>query len=347
MYKLNLRYIHNSIILLAITTLISIASKRSLGQEADTTRSANQYIERHKQELALKLAITNNIESFSVHSGDLNYTLQPNTDLKMKLFFSYRSILFSVGYAPGFLPGNNDNRDKGKSDIFEFATNVNMEHWFQRLSYSKIKGFYSENPNYVPGLNDQYFTFPELQYKGFYGYTAYKVNPNYSILSLENQTERQLKSAGSLLPILVYRYYTIDNKIELTENNSSQISNNFEFNLSLGYFYTFVINQRWYAAAGVATGGGMIFTKLLTRFYDERYTNHLKAPIFRTEAAASLGYNSKRFFAGLQMAGYREHYNQDKASNAITHEGVNFQVFAGYRFGAPTFLSRSLGRFAP
>ncbi len=319
----------------------------SSGQESDSINSRNQYIELHKQELSLKLAITNNIEFFSVHSGNTDYTLQPNTDLKLKLYFSYRFILFSVAYAPGFLPGNNDNSEKGQSDIFEFATNLNMKQWFHRLAYSKISGFYTENSSYAPGINDQYFTFPELQYKGFTGSSAYKVNPNYSILALENQTERQLKSAGSLMPILVYRFYTVDNKIELTEGRSSQKSNNFEVNMSLGYFYTFVINKSLYAAAGVATGGGFISTKLLTRYPEEKFIDYNTVPIFRTEASAALGYNANRFFAGIQTAGFYEHYNQDKASNAITHQGLNFQIFAGCRFGAPKILSRNLDRLMP
>jgi len=335
-------------ILPAIMLLTAFVPLACTGQETDSVlQTANQYIELHKEQLTLKFAVTNNIESFSVHSGDLDYTLQPNTDLKMKLFFSYRFILFSVAFAPRFLPGNNDNKEKGESDIFEFATTINLQRWFQRLSYTKISGFYSKNQYYLPEENNRYLIFPELQYKGFTGYTIYKVNPHYSILALENQTERQIRSAGSLLPILGYRYYTIDNQIELTENTSSQKSNNFEFNLSLGYFYTLVISKKLYASAGLAGGGGMIYTKLLTRYYEESYTSQNNAPIFRTELSAGLGYNSKRFFAGVQTAGFLERYNQNKASNAITHDGVNFQVFAGYRFGAPKVLSRNIDRLMP
>ncbi len=333
--------------LFILTIISTVVSQNCLAQETDTLQLKSQYIELHKEKLALKLAVTNNTDYFAVHSSNLDYTLQPNTDLKMKLFFSYRIMHFTIAFSPGFLPGNNDNNDKGKSKIFEFATTINLERWLQRLSYSKINGFYTENPYYVTNENDRYITFPELQYKGFSGYTAYKLNPNYSVLALENQTERQIRSAGSLMPILVYRYYTVDNKIELTENNSSQKSNNFEVNLSLGYFYTFVINKKLYLAAGAAAGGGFITTKLKTRFYDQSYTTHKKAPILRTEAMASLGYNSNRFFAGVQTAGFLEKYNQDKLENAITHEGLNFQLFVGYRFGAPKVLSRNMNRFMP
>jgi len=318
--------------------------KIGVAQETDSINSRSEYVEQHQQDLSLKLALTDKIESFIVHDNNWEYMLEPNTDLKMKLFFHYRFISFSVAFAPHYLPGNNDNAEKGKSEIFDLATTIYLEKWVQRLSYSKISGFYAENPYYVPNQTDRYISFPELHYKNFSGYTAYKFNTNYSLMALENQLERQIKSAGSLMPILVYRYYTLDNKIELTEKNSSQKSYNFEVNLSLGYFHTFVINQNFYAATGAAAGGGIIYSKFLTRFYNKTYVNKSNFPIFRSEAYAALGFNSKRFFAGVQMSGYLENYNQVKGSNAITHEGLDVQVFAGYRFEAPKFLSRKIDR---
>lgn len=343
--KTEKRFRHKLIGILAVFLFLSVHVKGSLS-ETDSVATRNEYIEPHQEQLALKLALTNNIETFSVHSSSSNYRLLPNTENKLKLFFSYRFILFSVAYSPNFLPDNNDISEKGESDIFEFATNVNLKRWLQRLSYSKITGFYADGA-YKESNNNQYLTFPQLEYKGFSGYTAYKVNPNFSVLALETQTERQLKSAGSLMPILVYRYYTVDNKIKLGENDSSQKSSNLELNLSLGYFYTFVINKKWYASAGVAVGGGIIHTKLLTRFYDTTIKSNSKLPIFRTEGEVALGYNSKRFFAGLQMATFFERYNQSKASNAITHDDLNFQLFFGYRFNAPGFLSRSIDTVLP
>lgn len=302
------------------------------------------YIEKHTEQLAFKIGLTNQSDFFEISSPAANYKLQPNTDLKLKLFASYRYILFAIAFAPRFLPGNNDEIAKGKSDIFSFATGLNLNHWYQRLAIDKTKGYYSSNQNYLPG-DERYLVFPELEYMGFSGQTLYKFNPNYSFVALENQTERQLKSTGSFIPALGYRYYIVDNKIKLNENNSSQKSNNFETNISIGYYYTLVVNRGLYISGGASVGGGVIFAKVLTRQFDDTTTFRDKAPILRTEASASLGYNAKSFFCGTQMTGFLERYNENGTTTVAKHNGFNMQFFVGYRFNAPDILSKSIKRF--
>lgn len=300
------------------------------------------YIEKHQEQIALKLAFTNNTQFFEVNNPAFSYTLKPNTALKTNLIFSYRFLLIGVGFSPKLLPFNNDEERKGKSKIFWLGTNINLPHFTQRFSYNTNKGFYLSNTSdFVPEWNeneDAYIQFPELEYKGFSGYSAYKLNSNFSFLAIETQTERQLRSAGSFVPVLTYRYYKVDNKIELTEQMSSQKSSNFETNLQLGYFYTHVINHKFYLSGGVAAGGGVIFTKLTTRYIDTNYQTKDTNPIFRAEAMAAMGYNSKRFFTGFHLLGNFEHFSQSNSSTTLVNESIALQFFAGYRFNAPKFV---------
>lgn len=312
----------------------------SIAQDADSVRRA-QYIQDETDYMALKLGVTNNTDFFSLNSSGTNFTLYPNTELKTKLFFAYRFVQFSLSFAPGFLPGNNDEADKGKSKIFSFGTSVNLDHWIQRLSFDKISGFYVENADYAM-QGQKYILFPDLRYLNISGNTAYRFNPNFSFLALESQTERQLKSAGSFMPILSYRYYGIDDRTQLTGANSTQKSSNFETNLSVGYFYTYVINRKLYFSAGAAAGAGMIWTKLHTRTPQGEITSNMNNPIFRTEAMASLGYDSDRFFTGIQAMGNYERYDQNHSAAIIKHQAVTAQVFVGYRFNAPKFLKKTV-----
>lgn len=300
----------------------------------------NLYIEKHQNEFGLKLALTNNTEFFDVRLDSRELILKPNTQLKTKLFFSYRFILFAIGFSPEFLPGNNDDNKKGKSDIFWFGSKMNLKHWTQKIDYTTTKGYYLENTgdyqaDWIPG-KDEYIQFPDLKYWAISGYTAYKFNENLSFSAIETQTERQLKSAGSFAPALVYKYYVVDDQTPLTGQNSSQKSNNLEINLQLGYIYTHVINRSFYISGGASAGGGIIHNKIQTRYYGDNYIDKMNHPIFRMQAAAALGYNSKRFFAGAQFLGSLEEYAQDKSStNVVVKDSFTFQIFAGYRLNAP------------
>ncbi|HYQ59259.1 MAG TPA: DUF4421 family protein [Draconibacterium sp.] len=313
-------------------------------ESKSTLSDRNAFIEKHNQQLAIKLAVTNNTEFFQIYQQDQQYTIKPNTSLKTKLIFSYRPLLFGIGYSPNFIPGNDDNQQKGRSKIFWTGTNVNLRHWTQHLEFTKIKGFYLNNSSNLlqSGNNDaDYVKLPDLHYTRISGYTAYKLNPNFSFSAIETQTERQLKSTGSLVPTLAYRYYIINDKIELTPDNSSQKSKDLSCSLLLGYYYTWVVNNRFFVSGGVATGGGIIHTKLFIRDYSSSLKTKTNYAVFRAKTMLAMGYNADRFFAGIQLTGNLEAYNQQKTV-ATLNENFQLQLYAGYRFDAPQFLSNIL-----
>ncbi len=188
--------------------------------------------------VGLKLSMSNAIETFSVRTATNKIDLYPNTSSIGKISFNYRFLSFSIGFAPGFFPGNGDNQIKGKTKTTSYGTGLNFRHWFQDLSYTRIRGYYLNNTRdynseWVGG--DPYVQFPDLVYKKFQGVTGYSFNSKFSVKSLTTQTERQLKSAGSFIPLVVYRYYIVDDRTLLTPTSTSQRSNNFKFAISAGY----------------------------------------------------------------------------------------------------------------
>ena len=64
------------------------------------------------------------------------------------------------------------------------------------------------------------------------------------------QTERQLKSAGSFLPTLNFRFYEIDDQSAPSIGGATQKSNNFDWRVGFGYFYTYEIEEKFYASFG-------------------------------------------------------------------------------------------------
>jgi len=326
------------VFILLATSMVTVA------QINDSISSSDSYIEKYDNSLSLKLNVNTNIEIFEVFSNADNYIIFPNNKLNTKLSINYRFIAFSLGFSPKFLPGNDDDDRKGTSKISSLGFDFNFKHWIQNVSYNRIKGFYLDNTSdYLPDWNsdtDAYIQFPELKFTNFSGFTGYKFNSNFSLKSLSSQTERQLKSAGSLIPLISYRYYIMDNQVELTGQNSSQKSNNFEGILQLGYFYTYVMNKKFYSNAGLALGGGIISSKLLTRLPSEEIKTKETYPIFRSEAQIAMGYNSERLFAGLQAIGRWEEYSQGNGTSTIVNDALTYQIFIGYRFNAPKSLIR-------
>jgi hypothetical protein len=305
--------------------------------------NTGEYIQKMDQYLAFKISLIDDFQEFRVKSN-LDYTIRPNVTHLIKLSGHYRFISMAAGFAPGFIPGNHDDALKGDTRIFSLGMNLAFGHWLQGMAYDRIHGFYLANTadfnvNWVKGT-DPYVQFPDLVYNGFQGYTGYKFNNRFSDLALNSQTERQLKGAGTFITLFSYRYYIMDNRIELTGQNSSQKSNNFEALLSAGYFRTFIFMKDFYFSAGIVSGGGIIFTRLLTRFPGGNEKDNYHNPIWRLEGHGALGYNSERFFAGAQLKVTGAGYEQNRTSTIIVNNRFTYQFFIGYRFGAPRFVEK-------
>lgn len=320
-------------------------------ESADSTGinlTEDGYIEIMKDYLAFKLDADSDTRWFSITSSGDDYDIRPNARIASRISAHYRFLSFSYGFYPGFIPGNNDDALKGHTKAMSYSLNLRRRHWMQSLSYTRIDGFYLDNTSdYESGWiegTDSYILFPELRYEAFQGSTAYKINGRFSVNALISQTERQRMSAGSLIPILYYNYYIIDNRIQLTGSNSSQKSNNLETILALSYAHTVVLGESFYISAGLTPGAGMIFTTLLTRLPEGELTDKQRQPIYRLEAQAALGYDARRLFAGARIAASWARYEQEGSSAVVMNEQLAYQIYAGYRFDAPGLLAELTDR---
>ena len=318
----------------------------SVAAEDDSAKVAvieDGYIEKMDDYLSLKLRVESATRGIDLDTDGDDYRIRPNSRSGSRISLHYRFISLSYGYYPRFIPGNNDDEFKGETEGRSYSLRLESGHWVQSLAYSRVDGFYLENTSdYVPGWeedSDSYILFPDLLYKEFKGFTAYKLNRHFSFKALSSQTERQLKSAGSLMPFVLYNYYIIDDRTALTGENSSQKSTNLELLFSLSYFYTLVLSERFYVSAGLAPGAGMLYSDILTRTPEGDYSSSTDEPIYRLEAAGAIGYSSRRFFAGGQVVASWERYEQEGTTAVVVSDRLTYQVFIGYRFDAPGFLT--------
>jgi hypothetical protein len=321
---------------------LSILAANSQTDTLIQIKNVNNYILHYDSVISVRINANSEIDFFEIKGDGFHYDIRPNISVSNKISVNYRFISFGISFTPKFYPGNYDNELQGETKTFSFGLEIHPKHWIQELRYTKIKGFYlynthEQNPVWTSG-KDPYIVFPDLSVQFFRGSTGYKFNPNFSLSALSSLTERQIRSAGSFIPILNYDYHKIDNKTGNTLQQTSQTTSNISLVASLGYIYTLVLSSKFYTSFGVFPGGGFQYTHLLTHRYDGNIETNYTDPVFRLAEKAAIGYNSKKFFTGAEISLSQASHNQNKSSVQTNATRAYFQIFLGYRFNAPLFI---------
>ncbi len=302
--------------------------------------SSNSYFTKMNNTLNLRLDLDNDVRSFEYKGIDDNYSIEPNTNLRLGVGINYRFISLKIGFSPKFLEAD-DSDLKGKTKIFRLALNIFYKDFLQNFDYNQVKGYYVTGlSNPIPGNSDntnEYLILPDLKTISFTGTTLYRFNENYSFKAVANQNEIQTKSTGSFIPSLYYGYF------EITDQTTPEDIKSFFVLLNAGYYHTFVLGKNWYSNLGLSTGMGVEFNKLITRVGEDlpdtiSYHNNLAVNI---SSQIGLGYNSTRFYGGTSLNGSAT--NRDEKS-VIKFNNVRgyFKIYVGYRFDAPKSFERGM-----
>jgi hypothetical protein len=333
----------NRVILIVIFSLICYLNINAQITDTIHNKIEDGWIEKMSDKIALDVSFNNSYETFEVKTLDNKFILYPNIPTNLELTVNYRFISFAFQFAPDFLPGNGDEDLKGKTKSFGIGTSLIFKHWFFDLSYSKVKGYYLENSDdYITQLEGEpYIQFPDLQYKGFAITSGYSNNSKFSLRSLTSQTERQLKSTGSFLPVFNFRYYTIDDK---SSGASTQKTNNIEASIGPGYAYTFVAKEKFYLSLGLMASFGYLNTKLTTRQSTENIISNQDNFIFRWDGKTGIGYNGSRFYTGLYANVSGTNYKQENTTAVNFETRIFYHIFLGIRIESPDYLKRFMNK---
>lgn len=302
----------------------------------ETTEEYDDHIASFADKILIKanLDTRTNIYSYYNSSEEERLILAPNNKFKFSLSLDYEFLGFSIGFAPKFLPENNDDDLKGESSFTDYNFRFFFGNWSQTVYYSNATGYYVENTNdfiddWIAG-RDPYIQFPNLKTITWGGTTSYIFNNKFSLRNVAYQTEWQKKSAGSFIPKVLYDY----NRISNTFQGAKSVEDAFDLSLAAGYYYTLVIYKNWYVSPYISPALGVRFSwetsrenGLTTR---ENNTYLLKS----LESGLQLGYSSKKIVFGLQTDVLVNWYNEDKTSNII-QDKVYAKVYFGYRFDPP------------
>ncbi len=335
-----------SIISLFGSSCLSLAQEVKAADENLLDTIADEYIHDHKTQLNVKFEVSNDINEFTVEDNESKLVLKPNLDLRYALVFSYKFLSVRLGIRPS--PSDKSIREKGESDTFRLRLKMLFENWSHVLQYSYDRGYFVSNTSELlsdPGSVK--VQFPYLTSHIFFGSSAFKFNQNYSVRSIESQTQIQVKRAGSLLIGLNYSLYKLfgTDRVLLPDGNlefrdPSREYSGFNLAPTAGYYYTFVLKKHWFINAYGAPSAGVELYQTKSWEAGETQTETSTEFFVALDYGFGGGYNGEKIFFGAELVNRRssEKFASDKVR--IQPQRNTFSLYVGYRFKAPKTVSK-------
>lgn len=211
--------------------------------QIDTT-----YIKTYKQKLAIRIFSAKDLMLLTQESpSGEDKTYIPNNPVKIGLGLSIRNTILNLkmGYGFDFM------RDKeyGKTKSFDFQLHNYSRRLALDLFIQRYKGFYDEDESIRPIR-----LYPDLEMKQLGVSAQYIFNYNkFSYKAAFQQGERQAKSAGSILAGIGIYQTQIKSDSSFLHNGRNSLDN-FQFGISGGYAYTWVLGTKWALTASSTVG---------------------------------------------------------------------------------------------
>lgn len=308
-----------------------------LRAKSDSHIIQNGYIDNMDGFVNIKTSFTQKLELFNLNSDNKKYEIYPNSPNALRVSIDYKSLSLGYSFTPDFLNTNKKESIYGKSSGFNGQLGLQYDRWFNNFSIRYIKGFYLNNTKdfdstWVKGK--PYISEPKLYYASLEGTTGYKFNPKFSLKSITSQTERQLKSAGSVIASVNYKYYETDDKSSPLLGDSIKNSVNFEVGANIGYYFNIVIMKSFYLTLGVSPGYGVVVSKVNKNTVGGKRTDHYSSTMFRASGIAAVGYNAERLYMGIYTDFTGGAFYNQNADITNTTFSNTYQAFVGYRFEA-------------
>lgn len=301
-------YVKYFLFLIVFLNLQSLA----YGQFDTTTRRVDHdtlYIQTFPKSITTSIFTAFQMANMHITNSEELLTLEyePNslTSLGASISAKWISVSFSYGFK--FL---NDIEEMGKTKALDFQTHIYTRKFIVDLFAESYKGLYLDNTLDInPDYSKPYYLRPDIDLKIFGASGFYIFNhQHYSAPAARVQSERQLKSAGSLLlgfegywgrahADSVFAPYFLEDD-ELPEIRGYDDFSFLKFGPSVGYAYTLVIAKRFYTNLALTTNLS----------FGESATHHTEIgeeSEFKVDVGAfmrfSIGYNTPRWCLGMNL----------------------------------------------
>ena len=175
-------------------------------------------------------------------------TYRPNIPISLGVGVSLGKS--SIGFSYGFNFLRDKKRGDTKTNMLSFQYRYYLPKFIADVYFQDYKGLYTENDR----ENEIYNIYPDIKVTQYGVLWQYIFNgKKMSYRAAYNQTERQLKSAGSfhLGGAAYYNYLKADSSLTINEANKL---NNIQIGLNGGYGYTWVPKKNFYISGSVSLG---------------------------------------------------------------------------------------------
>jgi hypothetical protein len=248
-------------------------------------------------------------------------TYIPNSPIGFGLLVSYKNFTLCGGMGFNFL------RDPkfGKTSVIDWQYHYYGRKFILDFFLQNYKGFYSR------GEDREIILHPDIrlaQY-GLFGQYIFN-NKKFSYQAAFNQSERQLKSAGSfqLGGGFYYDHVSSDTSLIINERNSLD---SYQLGISGGYVYTFVIEKDFTVALGMSVGMNFGTESLGIKKIE------VSPNIF---PRISTGYIGDTWSIGLSFVLNRTYASRNEHLNMLFDTGYAELTFIKRFDKAPRFLQR-------
>jgi hypothetical protein len=342
------------LILFLVVSSHSFAFDRHKGKDSlhiykniDTT-----YIENYRDLLNAKLIGVVRTNKFSIKDNVSQSTLEYsiNTNANLGVGMSFKGIGFEFQYNP---PGlNNDDNTYGKSTQLAFATNANGRRFIYDVYYRYNQGYHTTGTYKVPNdtsFSYQYLYRPDIKNTQLGGELVYVFNnKRFSSSAPYNLTQKQKKSAGSLLLGTFASFYAInaDSLIfpdSIKDNFNKEVqfkdAGSITWGISCGYTYTLIFGRNWFV--NLYTLPGLAVQQYYSTNAFSQQTQSNVAIGLSLHNRFSVGYNRKNYFIGISWMNTTYVVDNDKKSS-LNYKNGCFRFYYGHRFDLRKVLKRRL-----
>jgi hypothetical protein len=273
----------------------------------------------------------------------------PNNSFSMGIGAHIFDVTFELSAA---IPLDEKNIARyGESTSRDLGASVGGSNWGIDGMIQKYKGFYAANPDVIPLSSEPYPVRPDISmsHTGVLGIYAFNKN-KYSLWSSYSHTERQLKSAGSLLLAGAVSSFRLqadsvvlspESLLRLGATTSFRDMRSTTLGIGPGYGYSLIYGRLFF---NLSLSVGPAHHWIFYRGNDglDHYDIALNS---YTDSRVSFGFNGDNFFSSISFV------NQTTTTKVedvfVNTETMAFRLVAGYRFREKGFLAKTWRDFFP